>query len=54
MNLATKFQTLQRAKEVLCDEASRRNYDRWRHSGLCMSYDSWRALPGHHAVSSTD
>ena len=40
---AEKFAKLQRAKEVLTDPTSRQDYDKWRHSGMCMSYNDWCA-----------
>uniref|UniRef100_A0A3B5R3T9 DnaJ (Hsp40) homolog, subfamily C, member 12 n=1 Tax=Xiphophorus maculatus TaxID=8083 RepID=A0A3B5R3T9_XIPMA len=38
------FQKLQEAKEVLCDEAKRRNYDLWKRSGISIPFHEWRAL----------
>ena len=38
---AKKFALLQKAKATLCDSESRRNYDKWRLSGMCMSYQDW-------------
>lgn len=39
-----KFQLLQQAKDVLCDEEKRKQYDQWRHSGISMSYKQWVSL----------
>ncbi|XP_026669313.1 J domain-containing protein, partial [Ceratina calcarata] len=36
-----KFQQLKHAKEVLCDPEKRNNYDKWRHSGIAISYKQW-------------
>jgi len=36
-----KFCRLQRAKEILLDTDRRRDYDRWRQSGLHVSYRKW-------------
>ncbi|XP_014847799.1 PREDICTED: dnaJ homolog subfamily C member 12 [Poecilia mexicana] len=38
------FQKLQEAKEVLCDEAKRKNYDLWKRSGISIPFQEWRAL----------
>lgn len=38
------FQKLQEAKEVLCDEAKRKNYDLWRRSGIQITFHEWRGL----------
>ena len=39
-----KFCKLQRAKDILGDENKRRDYDRWRQSGLHFSYRKWCQL----------
>ncbi|XP_037540739.1 dnaJ homolog subfamily C member 12 [Nematolebias whitei] len=39
-----EFQKLQEAKEVLCDEGKRKNYDSWRRSGVAIPFHDWRAL----------
>lgn len=39
-----QFKRIVEAKEVLCDEGRRREYDRWRESGLSMSWKTWKAL----------
>ena len=38
------FQKLQEAKEVLCDESKRKNYDLWTRSGVTISFHDWQAL----------
>ncbi|MED6287806.1 hypothetical protein CHARACLAT_019970 [Characodon lateralis] len=38
------FQKLQEAKEVLCDETKRKNYDLWRRSGVAIPFHEWEAL----------
>lgn len=38
------FQKLQEAKEVLCDEAKRKNYDLWKRSGIAIPFHDWQAL----------
>ncbi|XP_017279846.1 dnaJ homolog subfamily C member 12 [Kryptolebias marmoratus] len=38
------FQKLQEAKEVLCNEDRRKNYDLWRRSGVAVSFHEWQAL----------
>lgn len=38
------FQKLQEAKEVLCDETKRKNYDLWKRSGVAMPFHDWQAL----------
>lgn len=40
------FQKLQEAKEVLCDETKRKNYDLWKRSGIAMTFHDWQALKG--------
>lgn len=40
----TNFQKLQEAKEVLCDETKRKNYDHWKRSGVMMTFHDWQAL----------
>ncbi|CAO1426852.1 unnamed protein product [Diamesa hyperborea] len=36
-----KFQQLKEAKEILCDPERRSNYDKWRGSGLQITYKNW-------------
>ena len=38
------FQKLQDAKEVLCNETKRKNYDLWKRSGVMISFHDWQAL----------
>lgn len=38
------FQKLQEAKEVLCNETKRKNYDLWKRSGVTISFHDWLAL----------
>lgn len=40
----TDFQKLQEAKEVLCNEAKRKNYDLWKRSGVTIPFREWQAL----------
>ncbi|XP_014292537.1 J domain-containing protein [Halyomorpha halys] len=42
-----KFQKLKEAKEVLCDPEKRKNYDKWRNSGISMSYKQWLGMKEH-------
>ncbi|XP_033738345.1 J domain-containing protein-like [Pecten maximus] len=39
-----KFARIQRAKEVLSDQETRKKYDQWKNSGIAMSYDQWCGL----------
>lgn len=38
---SVKFQILLKAKEVLSDPQQRKNYDKWRNSGITMSFEQW-------------
>ncbi|XP_056291195.1 dnaJ homolog subfamily C member 12 isoform X2 [Pseudoliparis swirei] len=38
------FQNLQKAKEVLCNETKRKNYDLWTRSGVTISFHDWQSL----------
>lgn len=38
------FQKLQEAKEVLCNETKRKNYDLWKRSGVNIPFQDWQAL----------
>ncbi|XP_055954653.1 dnaJ homolog subfamily C member 12-like [Patella vulgata] len=38
---AERFIRIQKAKEVLTDPSRRKKYDRWRRSGLSISYSQW-------------
>src|SRR5690606_11750680 len=42
--LKRQFCRLQHAKEVLTDPEKRKDYDRWRQSGLSISYRKWCSL----------
>ncbi|XP_053971404.1 J domain-containing protein isoform X2 [Hylaeus anthracinus] len=42
-----KFQQLKHAKEVLCDPERRSNYDKWRRSGIAISYKQWLGMKEH-------
>ncbi|XP_077350856.1 dnaJ homolog subfamily C member 12 [Festucalex cinctus] len=39
-----EFQKLQEAKEVLCSETKRQNYDLWKRSGVAIPFHEWQAL----------
>lgn len=38
------FQKLQEAKEILCNETKRKNYDLWKRGGVNISFHDWQAL----------
>ncbi|XP_047458116.1 dnaJ homolog subfamily C member 12 [Mugil cephalus] len=38
------FQKLQEAKEVLCNETKRKNYDHWKRSGVTIPFHDWQAM----------
>jgi hypothetical protein len=38
---------LQEAKETLCDSEKRSNYDKWRNSGISISYKQWLGMKEH-------
>lgn len=38
---------LQEAKETLCDPEKRAIYDKWRNSGISMSYKQWLGMKEH-------
>ncbi|XP_059621022.1 J domain-containing protein [Phlebotomus argentipes] len=42
-----KFQQLKEAKEILCDPEKRANYDKWRRSGISISYKNWVGMKEH-------
>ncbi|XP_044263130.1 J domain-containing protein isoform X1 [Tribolium madens] len=42
-----KFQLLKEAKEILCDPEKRANYDKWRNSGISISYKQWLGMKEH-------
>lgn len=41
------FQQLQEAKEILCNPEKRLLYDKWRNSGLQISYKNWIGMKDH-------
>jgi DnaJ-class molecular chaperone len=41
------FQQLQEAKEILCNAEKRQMYDKWRNSGLQISYKNWIGMKEH-------
>ncbi|XP_058064229.1 J domain-containing protein [Anopheles bellator] len=42
-----KFQQLKEAKETLCDPEKRASYDKWRNSGIQISYKNWLGMKEH-------
>ncbi|KAF2894495.1 hypothetical protein ILUMI_11695 [Ignelater luminosus] len=42
-----KFQKLQEAKDTLCDPAKKLNYDKWKNSGITISYKQWLGMKEH-------
>ncbi|XP_072398584.1 J domain-containing protein [Diabrotica undecimpunctata] len=42
-----KFQLLNEAKEVLTDAQKRLNYDKWKNSGIAISYKQWLGMKEH-------
>ncbi|XP_077999382.1 dnaJ homolog subfamily C member 12-like [Glandiceps talaboti] len=46
-----KFHLLQKARDTLVNEESRKLYDAWRHSGLSVPYEQWLHLKKHVHVS---
>ncbi|XP_015759606.1 PREDICTED: dnaJ homolog subfamily C member 12-like isoform X1 [Acropora digitifera] len=40
------FERLKYARNVLCDEESRKKYDHWRSSGIAIPYEQWIELSG--------
>lgn len=52
MVAAERFALLSKAKETLTNPESRSKYDKWRRSGIAMSYEDWCGLRGAvHTVS---
>ena len=52
MIAAERFALLSKAKETLANPESRSKYDKWRRSGIAMSYEDWCGLRGAvHTVS---
>ncbi|XP_020602696.1 dnaJ homolog subfamily C member 12-like [Orbicella faveolata] len=45
-NTAKLFERLQNARNVLCNEESRKRYDFWRRSGIAVPYEQWVELSG--------
>lgn len=41
------FQKLKEAKEILCDPERRANYDKWRSSGIQITYKNWVGMKEH-------
>lgn len=41
------FLCLQEAKEILCDLEKRSNYDKWKNSGISISYKQWIGMKDH-------
>lgn len=41
------FQQLQEAKEILCNPEKRSLYDKWKNSGLQISYKNWIGMKEH-------
>lgn len=41
------FQQLQEAKEILCNPEKRLLYDKWKNSGLQVSYKNWIGMKEH-------
>ncbi|XP_071829687.1 dnaJ homolog subfamily C member 12-like [Apostichopus japonicus] len=48
---AERFSKIQKAREVLGNEESRADYDKWRRSGLTIRYSTWLATHGHARMS---
>ncbi|KAF5304253.1 hypothetical protein FQA39_LY09780 [Lamprigera yunnana] len=42
-----KFQKLQEAKDTLCDPVKKLNYDKWKNSGISISYKQWLGMKEH-------
>ncbi|KAG5881333.1 hypothetical protein JTB14_020583 [Gonioctena quinquepunctata] len=42
-----KFQLLKEAKDILCDPERKCNYDKWRNSGISITYKQWLGMKEH-------
>ncbi|XP_052819089.1 dnaJ homolog subfamily C member 12-like [Mya arenaria] len=38
---AAEFERIQTAKEILTDDERRQNYDKWKHSGISVTFSNW-------------
>lgn len=47
MNFFLIFLEHQEAKETLCDPEKKLKYDKWRNSGLKISYKNWLGMKEH-------
>lgn len=43
-SLVADFQKLQEAKDILCNEDTRKNYDLWKRSGVTIPFHDWQTL----------
>ena len=43
-SIVTFCYRLQHARNILCDEEQRKNYDYWRRSGVAVPYEQWTEL----------
>ncbi|KAL4240273.1 DnaJ subfamily C member 12 [Mactra antiquata] len=43
---AAEFERIQTARDVLCDDEKRANYDKWRHAGITLSFKKWCNMRG--------
>jgi DnaJ-class molecular chaperone len=39
-----RFKQLQEAKEVLCDNVQRKQYDYWRNSHIAVPWKAWHSI----------
>ncbi|CAL1545660.1 unnamed protein product [Lymnaea stagnalis] len=39
-----KFARLSQAKDTLLDPEKRKEYDKWRHSGIAIPFETWRSM----------
>lgn len=42
-----KFRSIQAAKDVLCDESTRKSYDCWLNSRINIPFEQWQSKKGH-------